>query len=89
MWRAFDRIVAEARRKLAAYYYAAALDYSYSIGGFWWHFVDEMPSDPLLRSAVRNVVDQIAGLRLSSNRWRAQELIHDAFKGKTSQRRAE
>jgi len=46
-----------ARRGLAGQSYAAATGYASSVGGvFWWYFSEEMPGDPALQDAVRNVV---------------------------------
>ncbi|MCE7002133.1 hypothetical protein LWC34_04725 [Kibdelosporangium philippinense] len=62
LYWAFDPLdVASARRELAAYYYSAALGYPRSVGGgYWWDFVDEMPTDPGLQQAVYQVTDQLA-----------------------------
>lgn len=61
LYWAFDPLdVASARRELAAYYYGAALGYQRSVGGgYWWDFVDEMPTDPGLQQAVYQVTDQL------------------------------
>jgi hypothetical protein len=55
-----NRSALAARRRVASSYYAAAAGYPFSVlGGFWWYFPEEMPCDPKLQAAVRNVVKAI------------------------------
>ncbi|GAA3168129.1 hypothetical protein GCM10010466_68170 [Planomonospora alba] len=54
---------AAARRALAAHYYAAALGYEWSVGGgFWWYFVEEVPGDAGLQTAIRDVAGRLGTL---------------------------
>ncbi|MFC4062012.1 hypothetical protein ACFOWE_27235 [Planomonospora corallina] len=54
---------AAARRALAGHYYAAALGYEWSLGGgFWWYFIEEVPGDAGLQTAIRDVTGRLGGL---------------------------
>ncbi|MEU7896142.1 hypothetical protein AB0B45_25220 [Nonomuraea sp. NPDC049152] len=58
---AFDKAdTSAARRMVASHYYAASLGYPQSLGGcFWWYFIQEVPDDPALQSAIRSVTDKL------------------------------